>query len=78
MKAPEALASGAFDFPTIVLLFRRVWGIIFSIENTTKEVFVMRDGFIKIAAATPDLHVADCEYNAAEIVKQAKQAAAKG
>lgn len=38
----------------------------------------MRDGFIKIAAATPDLHVADCEYNAAEIVKQAKQAAAKG
>ena len=36
----------------------------------------MRDGFIKIAAATPDLHVADCEYNAAEIVKQAKQAAA--
>ena len=38
----------------------------------------MRDGFIKIAAATPDLHVADCEYNAAEIVNQAKQAAAKG
>ena len=38
----------------------------------------MRDGFIKIAAATPDLHVADCEYNAAEIVKQAKQAAARG
>lgn len=38
----------------------------------------MRDGFIKIAAATPDLHVADCEYNAAEIVKLAKQAAAKG
>ena len=36
----------------------------------------MRDGFIKIAAATPDLHVADCEYNAAEIVKLAKQAAA--
>lgn len=38
----------------------------------------MRDGFIKIAAATPDLHVADCEYNAAEIVNQAKQAAARG
>ena len=29
----------------------------------------MRDGFIKIAAATPDLHVADCEYNAAEIIQ---------
>ena len=38
----------------------------------------MRDGFIKIAAATPDLHVADCEYNAAEIIRQAKQAASKG
>ena len=38
----------------------------------------MRDGFIKIAAATPDLHVADCAYNAAEIVKLAKEAAAKG
>ncbi len=38
----------------------------------------MRDGFIKIAAATPDLHVADCAYNAAEVVKLAKEAAAKG
>ena len=38
----------------------------------------MRDGFIKIAAATPDLHVADCEYNAAEIIRQAKQAASNG
>lgn len=38
----------------------------------------MRDGFIKIAAATPDLHAADCEYNVSEIVKQAKEAAAKG
>ncbi len=38
----------------------------------------MQDGFIKIAAATPDLRVADCAYNASEIVKQAKQAAAKG
>ena len=38
----------------------------------------MRDGFIKIAAATPDLHVADCAYNTSEIVKLAKKAAAKG
>ena len=38
----------------------------------------MRDGFIKIAAATPDLHAADCAYNASEIVKLAKEAAAKG
>ena len=32
---------------------------------------------IKIAAATPDLHAADCAYNTSEIVKLAK-AAAKG
>lgn len=38
----------------------------------------MQDGFVKIAAATPDLRVADCAYNASEIVKLAKQAAAKG
>ena len=38
----------------------------------------MRDGFIKIAAATPDLHAADCAYNTSEIVKLAKEAAAKG
>lgn len=38
----------------------------------------MQDGFVKIAAATPDLRVADCAYNASEIVKQGKQAAAKG
>ena len=38
----------------------------------------MQDGFVKIAAATPDLRVADCAYNASEIIEQAKQAAAKG
>ena len=38
----------------------------------------MQDGFVKIAAATPDLRVADCAYNASEITKQAKQAAEKG
>nr|WP_297174527.1 NAD(+) synthase [uncultured Agathobaculum sp.] len=38
----------------------------------------MQDGFVKIAAATPDLRVADCVYNASEIVKLAFQAAEKG
>ena len=38
----------------------------------------MQDGFGKIAAATPDLRVADCASTASEIVKLAKQAAAKG
>ena len=38
----------------------------------------MQDGFVKIAAATPDLRVADCTYNASEIVSLAKQAADRG
>ncbi len=38
----------------------------------------MQDGFVKIAAATPALRVADCAYNASEIVRLAKQAADKG
>ena len=38
----------------------------------------MKDGFIKVAAATPALRVADCEYNAARIVEQAQDAAEHG
>ncbi|MDO5142688.1 MAG: NAD(+) synthase [Eubacteriales bacterium] len=38
----------------------------------------MQDGFVKIAAATPDLRVADCVYNAAAIVAKATEAAARG
>ncbi len=37
----------------------------------------MRDGFIKVAAATPDLKVADCRYNAEQMVKCAGEMAAK-
>ena len=29
----------------------------------------MKDGFIKVAAGTPDVQVADCEFNASEIIK---------
>lgn len=38
----------------------------------------MKDGFLKVAAATPDLRVADCVYNANEIIKKADQAAKEG
>lgn len=38
----------------------------------------MKDGFIKAAAATPALRVADCAYNAQEIANQARLAAEKG
>ncbi|MGI6180863.1 MAG: NAD(+) synthase [Agathobaculum sp.] len=38
----------------------------------------MKDGFIKVAAATPGLRVADCAYNAAETARLAREAAEKG
>lgn len=38
----------------------------------------MKDGFVKIACATPDIHVADCKYNAKQIIKLINEAAAKG
>jgi NAD+ synthase (glutamine-hydrolysing) len=34
----------------------------------------MKDGFVKIACATPDIHVADCDYNAQQIIKMIKEA----
>ena len=38
----------------------------------------MKDGFIKIASAAPDLKVADCVYNADRIIEQIREAADKG
>ncbi len=38
----------------------------------------MKDGFIKIGCATPDLKVADCEYNADRIIEEIKEAYNKG
>ena len=35
----------------------------------------MKDGFLRVAAATPDIKVADCDYNAGEIIRLAKEAA---
>ncbi len=34
----------------------------------------MKDGFIRVAAVTPDIKVADCDHNADEIIKYAKEA----
>lgn len=38
----------------------------------------MRDGFIKVAACTPNVKVADCEYNASEIIRMAREAGGQG
>lgn len=38
----------------------------------------MKDGFIKVAAGTPDVRVADCEYNASEIIKMIHDMEAQG
>ena len=38
----------------------------------------MRDGFVKVSAFTPDLIVADCVYNSAQIISAAKTAQKQG
>lgn len=38
----------------------------------------MKDGFIKAAAGTPKIRVADCDYNAGQIIALMKEAAAQG
>ena len=38
----------------------------------------MKDGFLKAAALSPSLRVADCNYNASQIVSQLRDAAARG
>ncbi len=38
----------------------------------------MRDGFIKVAAGTPKIQVADCEYNAEQIIRLMREAAEQG
>jgi NAD+ synthase (glutamine-hydrolysing) len=43
-----------------------------------KEVRIMRDGFIKIAAGTPEIRVADCVHNAAACIAIIRQAADQG
>ena len=38
----------------------------------------MRDGFIKAAAAAPDIKVADCISNTQEIIKKAREMSSAG
>ena len=35
----------------------------------------MKDGFVKVAAGTPKIRVADCDYNAGQIIALIKEAA---
>ena len=38
----------------------------------------MRDGFVKVAAGTPAIRVADCRYNAEQIFTLMREAAKQG
>lgn len=38
----------------------------------------MKDGFIRVAAATPDIHVADPYYNSQQIIELMEQGSARG
>jgi NAD+ synthase (glutamine-hydrolysing) len=42
------------------------------------EVIPMQDGFIKVAAGTPPIRVADCDYNAGQIIALMRRAAEAG
>ena len=43
-----------------------------------RTLIFMKDGFIRCGCAVPDLKVADCEYNAEQIINAVKEAAANG
>ena len=45
---------------------------------SSKEVELMRDGFIKVAAGTPKIRVADCRYNAEQIFSLMREADKQG
>ena len=38
----------------------------------------MRHGFVKVAAITPDIRVADCDFNGESIIKEMKYCADRG
>ena len=38
----------------------------------------MRDGFLTVAAGTPEIRVADCAYNAGQIIALMQEAAGRG
>ena len=43
-------------------------------KQKKREAIYMWDGWIKAAAASPEIRVADCQYNAAQIQKTMQQA----
>ena len=43
-------------------------------EDDIERQSIMKDGFIKVAAASPQLKVADCEYNGEQILEMVKEA----
>lgn len=38
----------------------------------------MKNGFLKVAVSTPDLKVADCQYNKEQLVKKTREMDKKG
>ena len=53
------------------------------LENDTiliiqKRGINVKDGFIKVAAGTPHIKVADCSYNQEQILQEIRKAAAAG
>jgi NAD+ synthase (glutamine-hydrolysing) len=51
---------------------------VYGFASIKREVITMYDGFVKIACATPDVKVADCNYNTERILALTKEAYDKG
>ncbi len=58
-----------------VLIFENFYGIIYMIIFIRRDDVFMRNGFVRCACAVPPLRVADCDYNASEIIKMINEAA---
>ena len=49
-----------------------------SMKEFSWRYFFMKDGFLRVASATPHIKVADCTGNAQKIIAMAKEASANG
>ena len=49
-----------------------------AVEELPEKERTMRDGFVKVATATPAVRVADCAYNAGQCIQAVRQAAELG
>ena len=60
------------------VLSANVRGFWLKMDDMDRMCLVMKDGFLKAAALSPALRVADCAYNAGQIVSALQECAGRG